>query len=562
MKFFRSLSPWVTPAFVLRQGDLYVLRERILQAILLIFSVLGLPTLALAAYQMYQAQQPMLSFLYLSVYVFLFVNTLLRNLPYALRGNVLTAFAFALAIAELFESGSIGDMRVYLLAMATLTAILFDFRSIIWSIAAGVVTIAIPGIYVDLTPNPIIPALVHMREGTSWVIAAGAYVIIASLLSGSIAILVSGLATNLQERAKLAHNLEIERDALESRVQERTQTMARQMTLLHGAADISQAISGLSDPEALLQRVVDLIQERFKLYYVGVFLIDPSRQYAVLQAGTGEAGKRMIAQKHQLSITGSSMIGWSIANRQSRIALDVGAEAIRFNNPALPLTRSEIAMPLIVHDYVFGALTIQSEISRAFDEGDIVILESIANSLAIALENDRLYNETRESLEEIRTLNRDYLQRAWAETLESYGELSYVYDNETSASSLPAGQGKLIEVPLMLRNETIGSITLEMDRPDLSAEEKSFIENVTTQTAVALENARLLHETERRAIQEQKLNELASRFSRALNIDEILRAAAQDLGQLPTVAEVSVQINPPEALHHQPGNGSLKGDRL
>ncbi|HET8704927.1 MAG TPA: hypothetical protein VFM46_01390, partial [Pseudomonadales bacterium] len=84
----------------------------------------------------------------------------------------------------------------------------------------------------------------------------------------------------------------------------------------------------------------------------------------------------------------------------------------------------------------------------------------------------------------------------------------------------------------------------EIDHPDLSEEQKAFIDNVTTQTAIALENARLLHETERRAVQEQKLNELASRFSHALNIEEILRAAAQELGQLPAVAEVSVQISP------------------
>jgi GAF domain-containing protein len=101
-----------------------------------------------------------------------------------------------------------------------------------------------------------------------------------------------------------------------------------------------------------------------------------------------------------------------------------------------------------------------------------------------------------------------------------------------------------MKMPLVLRDEVIGEIVLEMERDKLSDDEVAFVNNVTTQTAIALENARLLQETERRAIQEQKLNELATRFSRAISIDEILRVAAQELGQLPTVADVSVQLNP------------------
>jgi GAF domain-containing protein len=250
----------------------------------------------------------------------------------------------------------------------------------------------------------------------------------------------------------------------------------------------------------------------------------------------------MLSEGHQLAVGGSSMIGWSIANRNSRIALDVGTEAVRFNNPNLPLTRSELALPIIAHDHVLGAMTIQSDQSNAFDESDISILQGIADSLAIALENDRLYHETRQRLDEIRTLNREYLQRAWAETLETYGELSYDYEAPNLFDNRK--RGKEIQVPLLLRDEVIGEITLELDQASLSEDQKVFVENVTTQTAIALENARLLHETERRANQEQKLNELAARFSRALNIEEILRAAAQELGQLPAVSEVSVQLNP------------------
>lgn len=101
----------------------------------------------------------------------------------------------------------------------------------------------------------------------------------------------------------------------------------------------------------------------------------------------------------------------------------------------------------------------------------------------------------------------------------------------------------------------IGYIDLELDQASLSDDENAFVDSVTTQTAIALENARLLQETERRAVQEQKLNELTLRFSRAMNIDDILRTAVQELGQLPTVAEVSVQLNPGGGSR-KPGNTS------
>src|SRR5690606_26028658 len=166
-------------------------------------------------------------------------------------------------------------------------------------------------------------------------------------------------------------------------------------------------------------------------------------------------------------------------------------------------------LPIIARDEVIGAMTIQSDQPNAFDDEDIAILINIANALAIALENDRLYHETRQSLEEIRMLNREYLQRAWTATLDTYGEQAYDFENPNTADDVPPEKCSTIELPLMLRDEAIGTITLEVDRPALTADEIAFVDNVTTQAAIALENARLLHETERRAVQEQKLNELA-----------------------------------------------------
>jgi GAF domain-containing protein len=544
MNFWKKINPFNMPEHIATKGDLFIIREKILQSLLLFFIIGGIPTALLASIQSIQNQQYFLAAFYMACYVLIATTAFLRHLPYAFRGYFLTAVIFFMAASELFESGQLGEVRMFLIAFTSVTAVLFDYRSVIRAMLISLMLIASAGIYISLTPNPILPALANLNSGSHWVIGSTTFVMISTIIAGSITIIISGLGKNIAKQAELAKHLQQERSALEERINERTNSMSRRMTQQRAVVDISRAASALNDPEIMLQQVVELVKDRFELYYVGIFLLDSSRQYAVLRAGTGDAGSKMIGLGHQLSVNGSSMIGWSITNRKPAIALDVGTEAVRFNNPHLPLTRSEMALPISVREHILGAMTIQSDKSNAFDEDDISILENIADGLAIALENDQLYHETRTNLEEIRLLNREYLQRVWAETLETHGELSYDFQNPNASTETTEQKTETIELPLLLRDEIIGTITLELGRPALTADETTFVENVTTQAAIALENARLLHETERRAIQEQKLNELAAGFSRAVTIDEIIRLATQELGQMPTVAEVSVQLSP------------------
>jgi PAS domain S-box-containing protein len=172
------------------------------------------------------------------------------------------------------------------------------------------------------------------------------------------------------------------------------QALERRALQLQTAAEVSHAASSILDLDELVQRVVELARERFDLYYAGLFLIDDSGKWAVLQAGTGEAGQRMLEQGHRLEIGGESMIGWCVANRQARIALDVGedADAVRFDNPFLPETRSELALSLVSHGEAIGALTIQSAQEAAFSDEDIAVLQTMADQLANAIANARLYD--------------------------------------------------------------------------------------------------------------------------------------------------------------------------
>ncbi|GAB4461404.1 MAG: hypothetical protein Kow0070_18930 [Anaerolineales bacterium] len=174
---------------------------------------------------------------------------------------------------------------------------------------------------------------------------------------------------------------------------ELVKSMARRTVQLHTAADVARAASSILDIEELLSQAADLIQEHFDYYYVGVFLTDESGEWAVLRAATGEMGRQMRQMGHRLKVDETSMIGWCITHRQARIALDVGADAVRFANPFLPLTRSEIALPLIAHGSVIGAMTIQSDKPSAFSRVDVTALQAMADLVANAIENARLFTE-------------------------------------------------------------------------------------------------------------------------------------------------------------------------
>ena len=186
--------------------------------------------------------------------------------------------------------------------------------------------------------------------------------------------------------------------------------MTKRTIQLQTAAEVSRAASSILDTKKLLPTVADLIRNHFDYYYVGIFLVDDSKHWAILSAATGEMGKQMLVTGHRLQVGDSSMIGWCISHGQARIALDVGEDAVRFKNPYLPLTRSEMALPLITHGEVIGGMTIQSEVSSAFSRVDITALQTMADQIANAIDNARLFTERASLISELEKRNAELEQ--------------------------------------------------------------------------------------------------------------------------------------------------------
>jgi len=199
---------------------------------------------------------------------------------------------------------------------------------------------------------------------------------------------------------RIAHQAAI---AIENaRLYEETQRRAMQLA---AAAEVSRDAISTLDMGQLLTNTVNLIRDRFGFYHAGVFLVDDAGEYAVLHAATGEAGQKMLEQQHKLKVGEVGIVGYVTGRGEPRIALDVGQDAVHFENPLLPNTRSEMALPLTVRGRVIGALDVQSTREAAFSDEDVATLRTMADQLAIAIENARLYEEERRRAEELATLN-------------------------------------------------------------------------------------------------------------------------------------------------------------
>ncbi len=317
---------------------------------------------------------------------------------------------------------------------------------------------------------------------------------------------------------------------------------------LQTAADVARATTSILDLEPLLNYVVELVRRRFDLYYVGVFLVDETGEWAILRAGTGEAGKKMLANRHRLRVGGRSMIGACVATGEPRIALDVGEEAVRFDNPFLPETRSEMALPLVARGEVIGAMTIQSTEQAAFSEDDIGILQTVADQLANAIENARLFAQVQSSLDEMVAFQRQMTVDSWSQVVTRQEIIGYSYDLRdvlplAEPSPLPAlpedviveeKEGEVVvRAPIAVRGYPIG--LLELEDPiafDPEAEEdKRMLDQVQAQLSLALENRILFEQTRMALTETQLLYETGQRIGAEVTVDGIFFAMLEGLKQ-------------------------------
>lgn len=338
---------------------------------------------------------------------------------------------------------------------------------------------------------------------------------------------------------------------LENQVVERTESLEKRASQLQAVSSVARAIASLQETSVLLPEITRLISRQFDFYHVGIFLVDEKGDFAYLKAANSEGGQRMLDRQHKLKLDMKSIVGFVTSRGEPRIALDVGTDAVFFNNPDLPGTRSEMALPLSIGGRVIGALDVQSEQSNAFTEEDIATLATLADQVAIAIENARLFGEASESLKESEKTIARYIKQEWGEFTRQVKNTGYLYDGtrtvpsdgksvgekskalpQTGRLTLEKDTGELV-VPIRLRGQTIGYLEIRSKSGNRkwSQADLALLEAATERAALALENARLVTSAQRRASREHTIGEISTRIGTISDLEAIMQATVEELGR-------------------------------
>ena len=350
---------------------------------------------------------------------------------------------------------------------------------------------------------------------------------------------------------------------LEKRVEDRTSELKKRAAQLEAVSSVARTIASVQEIDTLLPAITRLVSQRFGFYHVGIFLLDAPRRNAVLSAANSQGGIRMLSRQHSLPLDSHSIVGYSASRGEPRIALDVGADAVYFNNPDLPDTRSEMAIPLRVAGNVIGALDVQSTETNAFSQEDINVLTTLADQIAIAIENARLFGEARRALGESQALFNKYTQQEWSNFARQAKPNGFLFDGkqvlpldnnsrrdpvksviQTGGLSLEKASAS-VAIPIKFRGQTIGVLDVrsKTGQRHWKQDEIAMLEAAAERAALALENARLVENAQRRAARERAIGDISTRIGAVSNLESILQTAVEELGRkIGGAAEVSLEI--------------------
>jgi GAF domain-containing protein len=506
---------------------------------------------------------------YFVAYAVLMVVATIRRINPTMRVAVLAALAYGVGISALLNEGPLSAGGLYLLAAPLLLSILVKQRAgTISSVASGLIY---TGFLLADHLGWLHPSAPYRPGNLPSVLSLiGTFVLLSSCVM-FVQWMFNRALTDTVREAEQRQSESIRAQALlEERAGElgRANALLQKRTLqLQTTAQISSAATySVVSPDKLRQQVVDLIHEQFDLHYVGLFLTDEYGQWAVLEVQAGETAYQMTPEEHKVVIDTSTAVGWCIVNAQARIASGVEATSFidRLNGPVegaqaaqlLSATRSEIALPLRSRGRVIGALDLKSSEPDAFTEEDVPVLQTMADQIAAAIDNAQLFAEAQAHLKEVEEIQRLRIRDQWAEFLSAYGAPTYertqaevpplsdeVMPPEVeqamtqrkavvkSGTSNGTGQAAVI-VPIRLRDEAVGVLGLQdiEGKRQWTDGEIALIEAIADQLALAIENTRLLEDTQQRAEQERIIADITARVRASMDPETILQTAVRELG--------------------------------
>jgi GAF domain-containing protein len=557
-------------------GDIQTWRQQLMRGLLRALVVVGGLTVVAGSYDAYLAQSMWLVTCYIAAYVLLLVIAFWRRIPYTFQVAVLMFLVYGLAVLDLMAVGRGGSGRLFLLVIPFAAGILLGGREGLLSLIVIFLTMAGVG-WAYSTGLLTVREEVNSANPVGWISYTIDLLLAGTFIAVCLNYFIPRLSNAVTQSRRLARELEAERVTLEERVKERTADLQRRSIQLETAAQVAREAAAIWDVGELLEEIVHLISDRFGSYHTGIFLLDEAKEYTVLRGASSEGGRRMLARGHRLKVGEEGIVGYVVERGEPRIALDVGADAVYFDNPDLPQTRSELALPLRARGEIIGALDVQSTEPQAFNEEDVAVLQTLADQVAMAISNARLFQQAQESLDAERRAYGELTGQAWTELLRDRAQWGYSYANETIAPATGDWQPEMLQavetgknaqvedaadptlaLPIKVRDQVVGALRFckKESKQAWTPDEISLLEALVERLGLALDGARLYRDTQRSAIRERLISEITDKVRRATDMDALMQTAIREMAAVLGTPSAFVQLAiPPEPVEGEGADG-------
>ena len=343
---------------------------------------------------------------------------------------------------------------------------------------------------------------------------------------------------------------------------------------------IAYGVAERVSPQQLLRDAVERVVKSFDvIYYTQIFLLSEDGTQADLVAASGIEGQNLVNKGYSVPLGTKSIISRVIETGASVIEGSAGASG---KNERRDDSQVQIVVPLRIGPKVLGVLDVQSRDIAAFNEASVITMfQALADSLALAIdnvsqyqraesrlkENERLVKEARDALREVERLNERLIGTAWSSYIQqSNNSLSRAVDFEHNNATAdfdmtPTLQGaqqinqlveaqhedsQVIAIPLRVRGHVIGAMEFELDKErGFSPEDLELVQEVSERFGMAVENARLVDESQRLARREALVNQITARLQVTNDVDTMLTEATRSLYDTLQARRVSVRLGPP-----------------
>ncbi len=518
---------------------------RALNVLLIVLTLAATPVVVLTGLEAMRApERGAAAPLFGVLYVFLLLLAVLHRLPHRIRLIGFLVVGYAVAVTTFIRGGLVGDGRLYLMVLPLLALALSTPRIGLWT---GILSLLIHGTFVLFAQQGWLSNWVVVKENpmalSDWLSAT---VVFLMLLAGLL--VVVGLANRSLIRAlEASRQLTQERAAAYNLLEGQARELERRARWLEAAAYAAREAAALEDPDVLLSRVAEELARRMDLEEAIFYTAGPE----------GELVARAMAESRQVVPVDAFPSG---ASPWAREALRSGSAQFGWWEGLY-----EGAFPLRLPERTLGVMVIRFPTEIRTDGIEAAVLGLIADQLAVALENARLLSETRASLRELEALYRRYTTQAWErfvrEVPESVrlwtgpeevpeGVWQGLFEQSRASGSVAVGEEDsryLLAVPVKLRGVAIGVLGFHREQAAgrWRPEEIAAAETVAERLALAVENARLLEEAQRRAAREHLVAEISNRLRASLDPDTVLKTTVRELGRALRASWAAVEVTGP-----------------